>query len=36
VAAKGLEDTALYSYNRLLSLNEVGHLREVLSGDSEM
>jgi (1->4)-alpha-D-glucan 1-alpha-D-glucosylmutase len=24
VAAKGLEDTALYSYNRLLSLNDVG------------
>jgi (1->4)-alpha-D-glucan 1-alpha-D-glucosylmutase len=24
VAAKGIEDTALYSYNRLLSLNEVG------------
>jgi (1->4)-alpha-D-glucan 1-alpha-D-glucosylmutase len=24
VMAKGLEDTALYSYNRLLSLNEVG------------
>jgi (1->4)-alpha-D-glucan 1-alpha-D-glucosylmutase len=24
VAAKGLEDTALYTYNRLLSLNEVG------------
>ena len=24
VAAKGIEDTALYNYNRLLSLNEVG------------
>src|SRR5262245_23536278 len=24
VAAKGIEDTALYVYNRLLSLNEVG------------
>jgi len=24
VAAKGIEDTALYAYNRLLSLNEVG------------
>src|SRR5262249_15822968 len=24
IAAKGLEDTALYSYNRLLSLNDVG------------
>ena len=24
VAAKGIEDTALYIYNRLLSLNEVG------------
>src|SRR4029434_1847792 len=24
IAAKGIEDTALYVYNRLLSLNEVG------------
>ncbi len=24
VAAKGVEDTALYLYNRLVSLNEVG------------